>query len=294
MTAIVLHRLWFDTDNAKASAYCECLEPHVLSVFRTVDEFDTASRVDAVCAGLPDMDAITIVLKEVAAVLGGPVPKLMVELLPDRDWVRENQAQFPPITVGRYFIHGDHFDGRPPLGRIALRVDPGAAFGSGEHATTAGCLSALDDLMARRFRPARVLDVGCGTGILGLAAAKALKVPVIGSDLDPLAVQVARENAARNGCRSLFRGIAARGYAHPAIHAGGPYDLIFCNILARPVRALARDLARHLAPGGRAVLSGFYDSDFRWVLGPQEGQGLVLTDRKARDGWLTLVLKKPV
>ncbi|MGB0682131.1 MAG: 50S ribosomal protein L11 methyltransferase [Magnetovibrionaceae bacterium] len=293
MNQPLLHRLWFDTTQDRASAYSECLEPHVLSVFWTVDEFKTESRVEAVIEGQPAMDRIGEALGTVHDVLGGPKPEPMVEPLAERDWVTENLSQFPPITIGRFFIHGGWFEGELPKGRVWLRVDTGAAFGSGEHATTAGCLLALERLARRGFRPRQILDVGCGTGILGLAAVKAFKGRALGSDFDPLAVKIAAENAALNGAGTSFRTVQASGYGNKEIGRRAPYDLIFCNILARPVRQLAGNLAQHLKPGGYGILSGFYASDFAWVLGPQKAHGLKLIDRIERNGWLTLVVRKP-
>jgi ribosomal protein L11 methyltransferase len=165
----------------------------------------------------------------------------------------------------------------------------GLAFGSGEHATTRGCLLALDDL-ARRRRLRRVLDLGCGSGVLAIAAAKTWPARVLAADNDPVAVAVAAENAALNGVADRVRVVESDGYRHPAIGAGGPYDLILANILADPLRGFARDLARRLAPGGAAVLSGIVDHQVRPVVLAHRPYGLRLRRTIAIGPWATLVL----
>jgi ribosomal protein L11 methyltransferase len=225
-----------------------------------------------------------------AAAAGGTLAELAEEKLPARDWLAENQVSFPPLRVGRFFIYGSHHVGGVPAGAIGIAVDAATAFGTGEHPSTHACLLALDRL-ARRRRFRRPLDIGTGTGILSIAAAKLLHRKVLAGDVDPSAICVARHNAARNGVTGLVQSRRAPGYRHRSMR-GSRYDLIFSNILARPLAVMAADLARSLAPDGRAVLSGL----LRWqepiVLAPHRSCGIVLDHRLVIDGWSTLVMRR--
>lgn len=214
-----------------------------------------------------------------------------VEQVPDTDWVTANLRDFPPIAAGRFFVHGSHFAGRPPAGSVPLLIDAGTAFGSGEHATTYGCLTGLGRLMRRR-RFQRPLDLGCGSGILAIAIAKAHGVLVRAADIDPISVEVAARNARRNGVAARVRTYVSDGYASRAVHRHRPYDLIVANILARPLAAMAAELGRHLAPDGLAVLSGLLVRQERFVLAAHRMQGLSLLGRIRINGWSTLVLAR--
>lgn len=223
----------------------------------------------------------------------GPPPKPVIERLPPRDWVRENQESFPPRRVGRYFIHGSHHRGRPPPGTIGLLIDAAMAFGTGEHASTAGCLQALDGL-ARRRRFGRILDMGTGTGILAIAAAKTFARDVLAVDIDAGAVNVARENAGRNGVASRVRARGSRGYRSREIRRRRPCDLVLANILARPLARMAADLKRALAPGGIVVLAGLIEWQAPYVLAAHRAQRLSLAKRRILDGWCTLVMRRRI
>jgi ribosomal protein L11 methyltransferase len=219
----------------------------------------------------------------------GP-PPLACERVPPRDWLAASAASFPPLMIGRYFVHGSHHRGAVPAGRTGLRIDAATAFGTGEHATTRGCLLALDAL-ARRGPRRRVLDMGTGTGILAIAAAKTWRRPVLARDIDHESVRVARINAQRNGVAALVRARPADGYVTRGI-SGRPFDLVCANILARPLMRMAPRLAGALAPGGIAVLSGLLARQERAVLAAHRAQRLVLRRRIAHDGWHTLMMAK--
>jgi ribosomal protein L11 methyltransferase len=224
------------------------------------------------------------------AAAGGALANLSEERLPARDWLAENQLSFPPLRIGRFFIYGSHHYGDVPPGAIGIVVDAATAFGTGEHPSTHACLLALERL-ARRRRYHKPLDIGAGTGILSIAAAKLLHRKVLAGDIDPRAVCVARHNVARNGVAGLVQSRRAPGYRDRSV-ARSRYDLIFSNILARPLAVMAADLARRLAPDGRAVLSGL----LRWqepiVLAPHRSCGLVLDHRLVIQGWSTLVMRR--
>ena len=279
---------------------CEAaLEPFTDSVSwfledPAAEETDAASRwcLEAVARTPPDRPALQAALALAAAAHGLAAPTVTVEPMPDIDWVSANLRDFPPITAGRFFVHGSHFSGRPPAGSIPLLIDAGTAFGSGEHATTRGCLLAIDRLLRRR-RFARPLDLGCGSGILAIALAKASAVVVQAADIDAVAVAAAVRNARRNGVASRLRATVSAGYASRRIRRQRPYDLVVANILARPLAAMAADLRRHLAPGGVAVLSGLLERQERLVLAAHRSQGLSLLARIRINGWSTLVLRNP-
>ncbi|MET4699271.1 ribosomal protein L11 methyltransferase [Constrictibacter sp. MBR-5] len=247
--------------------------------------------VEIVSEDEPDRPGIVAAIAVSAAERGIPRPEITFEELADRDWVAETYRGFPELTIGRYRIRGSHIDTPVPPNAITLTIDAAVAFGTGEHETTRGCLTALDRL-ARRIRPHRVLDLGCGSGILALAAARTWHVPVVASDIDPVSVRETRRNARVNGLLPLVEAIRSPGWRAPAVRSGGPYDLVFANILARPLVRMAPDLAHGLAPGGVAVLSGLLTWQEARVLSAHRTQGLRLVERFRFGDWSTLVVSR--
>lgn len=234
--------------------------------------------------------AFEIRLALAAAGAGGRLIAVGEERLPERDWLAENRRAFPPLRIGRFFVHGSHWSGPAPPGAIAIEIDAATAFGTGEHPSTRGCLVALDMLVrSRRFR--RPLDIGTGSGVLAIAAAKLLHRPVLASDIDCAAVRVATHHVRRNGLAGRVRTVCAPGYRSRALRRSD-YDLIFANILARPLALMARDLKRALAPGGLAVLAGLLRRQEQLVLTAHRAQGLALERRIVIDGWSTLILRR--
>jgi ribosomal protein L11 methyltransferase len=247
-------------------------------------------------AGEPDAGALKSDLAAAARGANIAAPAVDIVWLPAIDWVALNRESFAPLCVGGVWIRDSYHDEPAPPGAVTLVVDAATAFGTGQHATTQGCLIALDRLVRRprRLPPGPVLDLGCGSGILAMAAAKRLHRRVLASDIDPVAVAMARYNVAANGLGALVRTVESRGYANHAIRRAGPYALIFANILARPLVRMAPDCARHLRPGGYAVLSGLLTTQERPVIAAHRQQGLILAGRERIDGWSTLVVKRPV
>ncbi len=248
-------------------------------------------RLEGLTMDEPDEAAIRAQLALAASDLGLPPPEAKIERLPDVDWLARNRRAFPPLRVGRYFVYGSHYEDAVPPGVIGIELDAGIAFGSGEHATTRGCLLAIDRRARRGRKVRRALDHGCGSGILGIAAAKSWPCRVAAADIDRDSVRVAAENAWRNGVSK--RRLCTRwsdGISRPI--AARRYDLVCANILARPLRRLSRLLARAVAPGGMLVLSGLLASQAADIVAAYRFQGLALMSRISIDGWQTLVLRR--
>ncbi|HEY2890441.1 MAG TPA: 50S ribosomal protein L11 methyltransferase [Dongiaceae bacterium] len=272
------------TTAGDAAAAESALEPFAIALSRYEIEGGRRWEVEALIDGQPKRAAIRKALAEWA--------KPDFARLPSRDWVAQSRRALPAITAGRFYLRGAHVKGATPRGKIALQVDAGAAFGTGRHETTRGCLLALDRL-ARRRRFKHPLDLGCGSGVLALAAASLWPVKVLAADNDPDAVRVARENAVINGLDRRLSVVKSSGYGAGAIRRAAPFDLIMANILARPLYRMAGSLARHLAPGGSAVLSGILASQEQLVLHAQLQHGLELDFRLRLGDWSVLVLRQP-
>jgi ribosomal protein L11 methyltransferase len=255
-----------------------------IALFETAEDSDVW-RLDAYPGGACLDGELRVRLALAAAAAGGALVALDEERVPARDWLAETRRAFPPLRIGRFLVHGSHL--RPARdGAIRLEIDAASAFGTGEHPSTRGCLVALDRL-ARRRRFRRPRDIGCGSGILAIAAATLLRRRVAASDIDFGSVAVARHHVRRNGVAGLVRVECAAGCRG----GRGRYDLVFANILARPLAQMARDLARALAPGGVAVLSGLLRRQEQIVLAPHRAQRLWLARRIVIDGWSTLILQ---
>jgi ribosomal protein L11 methyltransferase len=257
-----------------------------------VSAFETARgdwRLDAFSPTVRLNPDLTARLALAAAAAGGELIEVREENLPPRDWLTENRLAFPPLRIARFFVYGSHHSGGIPAAAVGILLDAATAFGTGEHPSTRGCLLALEQL-ARRRPIRRPLDIGTGTGILAIAAAKLLRRLVHARDIDAGSVKVARHNVTRNRVAPLVRVDCASGYR--TLSPGGRgYDLILANILARPLAVMAADLARHIAPGGHAVLSGLLRRHESAVLAPHHSLGLALDRRIVIDGWSTLILR---
>ena len=257
------------------------IPPSPQAVLRAEDPFRDDCVVEALYDVMPDGDLI-------GRVTGKPVH---VQLLPDTDWIRLSQEGLPPVRAGRFFVYGAHDAGKVPDGVIPMRIEAGLAFGTGHHETTALCLAALSDL-AKKRRYANVLDLGCGTGLLAIGAAKLWRRPVTASDIDPVAVAVTLENAVANRAAPWVQAFIADGPAHPALQALAPYDLILANILAGPLTRLAPSVARIVAKGGTLVLSGLLRWQENLVLSFYRPHGLTLKTIRRDGSWSALVLER--
>jgi ribosomal protein L11 methyltransferase len=224
--------------------------------------------------------------------IGRNAAAVRVSELTERDWVARSLAGLGPVVAGRYFVHGRHDRDRRPANAIAIEIEAATAFGTGHHGTTAGCLAALSDL-AKRYRFRSALDIGTGSGILAIAAAKTWRAPVIATDIDPDAIRVAGGNSRLNGVAHHVKAVTADGVRHPAIARFARFDLVTANILAGPLVTLAPPIAAHLAPGGVAILSGLLPAQRRQVAAAYRARGLVLRRASIREGWLTMVFERP-
>ncbi|MBI4184775.1 MAG: 50S ribosomal protein L11 methyltransferase [Proteobacteria bacterium] len=290
-----LWRLRLRVPAAALGAFEAALQPFVQSIAIAAEAAgDGRLEVEAVARSRPGEGALGIALALAAAGTGVAPPVAEVAPLAPADWLSESLKAHGPVAAGRYLVHGSHYAGRIPAGRIGITVDAGLAFGSGQHESTRGCLIALDRLARERGR-ARVraaLDMGCGSGILAAAIAKTWRVPVLACDIDPVAVAVAREVARMNGVGRWVRPLKSAGYRARAIGQRAPFGLVVANILARPLCRMAPALSRALAPAGVAVLSGLLAWEEAEVLAAHRAQGLGLLGRIALGGWRTLILSR--
>jgi len=239
-------------------------------------------------ADLPDQGLVRTVVANAAG--AGIAEGLVFDTLEAKDWVKASLADLVPVPAGRFIVHGQHDRARIAVNKHGIEIEAALAFGTGHHGTTRGCLLLLDHVL-KAHRPRRVLDLGTGTGVLAIAAAKALKRPVLASDIDPPSVRVARDNAGLNGVGKLVRAIRATGFAAPDFAASGPFDLVLANILANPLRQLASPMARHLAPRAFVILSGLLNRQAAAVIAAYRARGLVPIRHVRIEGWSSLLLR---
>ena len=212
------------------------------------------------------------------------------DIVEAKDWVKATLEDLVPVQAGRFVVHGQHDRARLAPNKIGIEIEAALAFGTGHHGTTRGCLLLLDHVL-KAWRPRRVLDLGTGTGVLAIAAAKALHAKILASDIDPVSVKVARENARLNGSGHLVQAIPATGFSAPQFAEAGPFDLVLANILANPLRQLATPMARHLAPSALVILSGLLTPQAASVIAAYRVRGLVPVRHLRIDGWSSLLLR---
>jgi len=232
-------------------------------------------------------------VREIVGGAAGPAiaQQVSFDVVEAKDWVRASLDDLVPVPAGRFVVHGSHDRARVPANKRGIEIEAALAFGTGHHGTTRGCLLLLDHVLKSRA-PRRVLDLGAGTGVLAIAAAKAIRRPVLASDIDPPSVRVARENAAINGVTPLVRVIRATGFAAPDFDQEGPFDLVLANILANPLRQLAGPMRRYLAPSAHVILSGLLTAQARGVIAAYRARGLVPVKHLRIEGWSSLLLRR--
>ncbi|HVY11986.1 MAG TPA: 50S ribosomal protein L11 methyltransferase [Alphaproteobacteria bacterium] len=246
--------------------------------------------VEGIYAVPPDETAISVRLEIIARAQSHAPYRFSVESLPTQGWLARNEESYAPIRIGKIIIHGPR---QNISSRYAIALPIGAAFGTGEHPTTHGCLMALQQAGMLK-RGARVLDVGTGSGILALAAAKLAHAKVVAGEIEAESVAIARENVHRNGARNLVRVEKAEGCRHRVIARGKPYDVIVSNIFAKPLAKLAPAMRKHLKPGGRVVLAGFLHRDSNLVRSAYAAQRIYVERQKSYGAWRILILRRPV
>ena len=213
------------------------------------------------------------------------------EAVEAKDWVKASLEGLKPVIAGRFMVHGAHDRDSVGPNVIGIEIEAALAFGTGHHGTTRGCLVLLDEVL-REWRPERVLDLGTGTGVLAIAAAKALRQHVLASDIDRQAAITAKENARLNGAGQWVEVICAKGFGAPEFAQAGPFDLVLANILANPLKRLASPMRAHLAPGALVILSGLLPEHANGVIAAYRAIGLVLKKRIELEGWTSLLLAR--
>ena len=252
-----------------------------------VDEDKDIHEVSLYADG--DVDMVETRLKDILAGLSLLKP-IEREPLPDIDWVAHSLEELKPVRAGRFFVHGAHDRRKRHSGELAIEIEAGLAFGTGHHGTTAGGLEILDKVV-RRERPRNALDLGTGSAVLAIAVAKLAHIPVLATDIDPVAVRVAAANARLNHVKALVETATAPGFHHPIFGKRAPFDLIVANILARPLMRLAPQMAGHIALGGSIVLSGILERQRDAVISAYVGQNFRHVRTLHREGWVTIHLK---
>jgi ribosomal protein L11 methyltransferase len=295
LPATASHLMRFDTDEAGAKATSLLLgelldaENTAVSAFEADDGKTWA--VEVYFAREPDEEAMRSLVEMALSSQGAAFGPIRFAALDQRDWVQNSLEGLAPVRAGRFVVHGAHDRGKVRPHEIAIEIEAALAFGTGHHGTTRGCLLAIDGLLKRR-RPAQVIDVGTGTGVLAIAMAKRLRRQVAAGDIDPVATETARSNARHNGAGPWLRPVTARGVAHPALSRARAFDVTVANILARPLRLLAPALAHITAMRGVLILSGLLERDVPGVLTAYRAQGFTLVRRTLLDGWATLILRR--
>lgn len=281
-----------DLDGATGQALFDALEALGVSVFlhnKEATDGDSWS-VSVTTYGEPDLGALHAAADAVVAL---PRDKVAAEKLPQTDWLQHVHDNFPPVTIGDFFIYGSHYEGDLPGGLIALQIDAATAFGSGEHETTRGCLEALQELRAQGVDFANALDMGCGSGILAIGLVKLWpQARVVAVDIDPESVIVTERHAGMNDCGGAIVAQAGDGYAAPIVDMRAPYDVVTANILAGPLVEMAPDLNAVLKDGGYAILSGLLKRQKDEVVAAHTALGLRLVKAVEIGDWQALVLRK--
>ncbi len=266
-------------------------DENAVAAFESADE--THWLLEVFFTRKPDI----LIIKELLRIVLGPAAgdraasAAQFDTIAPKDWIAASLEGLKPVRAGRFLVHGSH--DRPAIrsNDIAIEIEAALAFGTGHHGTTRGCLMLLDREL-KRNPPRKVLDVGTGTGVLAIAAARALKLKVVAGDIDPVSTHTSRQNAIANGAGPYVRPMTAVGVRHPSIIHSAPYDLILANILAKPLRLLAPSLVQMSSHDARLVLSGLLAGDVAGVLTAYRAQGFSLLERLDLDGWVALVLKR--
>jgi ribosomal protein L11 methyltransferase len=290
-------KLWsasFTATPETAEFLSEALADESLSLTIVAPPRDPTAKVEAIFDAPPDAAALQMRIVLLCSLNGLKAPKLLIRELPKLDWLKKVAEDFPPLPIGSWVVYGaQHREAAAKFRQIPLQIDATSAFGTGEHPTTRGCLLMLDWLLKTGFKPANMLDMGCGSGILAMAFCKAARGRAIGVDCDPDSVAIAKDNIRVNGLRGAMRAVLGNGYRTPLVRTQAPYDLIMANIFAGPLCRMAYDLKRCLKPNGAAILSGLLTRQANGVIAAHRMQGLRLVKHLKIGEWSALAFIRP-
>ncbi len=285
--------LCFSLPPSAAARFGDALSEDALSVTVLAPPRQDAAQVEAIFDSEPSATEISVKLSLLAAAAGIPDPPFSIAPVPKLDWLKKVCEDFPPLKIARWTVHGALHRKNAPNRLRRLQIDATNAFGTGEHPTTRGCLLMLDKILKSGFPVNRMLDIGCGSGILSMACVQETRAQAIAVDLDRASVQIAKANATINGLASNMRIGLSNGYSSPLVRQTAPYDLIMSNIFAGPLCQMAKDLRANLKYGGIALLSGILTPQAGSVIAAHRMQGLTLIDHMTLGEWSVLALTRP-
>jgi ribosomal protein L11 methyltransferase len=285
-----MHTFTFSAPNALVEYFTDGMADGATAITARVNEHAAAQQIIAYFDEPPNAADLNARLAILAEMQNIPYPVAELKLLPKTDWLAEVYRGLHPLMLGRFYVYGSHSPEQPPAAALPIMVDAATAFGSGHHPTTAACLIALSDI-SQKISPRRMLDLGCGSGILAIGIAKLFHKKLFAMDIDAEAVRVTLNNARLNQCAEFITA-ATGGTDHAAFAQHAPYDLIMANILARPLTLMAHQIARALMPNGVLILSGLLTSQEKLVANAYAPHGIRMIKAIRREGWSALILKK--
>lgn len=289
----MLYKLEFCCHKTHISLFEEVLgEEHLgLSTFEQKENPDQWN-IEVLFDFSPNIQVLNYLVKEAAGKHAIEAPYLSLSLVPEIDWLSENRKAFPPLTIGNFYVYGSHHEDPIPHDKISFKIDAATAFGTGQHATTQGCLLALEKIKQQKYTVLQPLDLGCGTGILGMAMARLFNVNVVMSDCDIEAVEKATFNVPENYLTDKVTCYLSEGFQSEILKNKAPYDLVTANILADPLIHLASDMKKYISKGGIVILSGLLATQSEAVGNAYQAFSFKEIDRYPIDEWMTLVLMR--
>ncbi|MBK18538.1 MAG: hypothetical protein CMM52_06855 [Rhodospirillaceae bacterium] len=285
--------IFYIADKAHLSIFETALSPLVDGISMDQDASSKGRRIVGFCSVEPEFDEVDSRVRISAAAAGIDAPKVDIETVAATDWVSLYQQRTPPVTIGNFFIYPAHYKDPLPSDKIAITLEAGLAFGTGEHQTTEGCLRNLESLAASGYVVRKAIDVGCGSAILAIGLSRLWPdASVFACDIDSTAIETASENISINGCEKVVAVIQSDFYEAPRILDAAPFDLIVANILAGPLISSAAETAKQLSNNGRLILSGILKDQTTEVIDAYERAGLIVIEQDFVDEWATISFTK--